>query len=60
MIEGYPKSRIARLAGWPDGRAAHVTFRKGQGIMRSTLERILRVARFAMLEGVDDGGPNES
>jgi hypothetical protein len=56
MIEGYPKRRIARLAGWRDGRASHVTFRKGQGITRSTLERILRVARFAMLEGVDDGG----
>lgn len=53
VLEGYPKSRIAKLAGWKDGRGYHVEFRKGQIIRRSTLERILRVARFAMLEGVD-------
>lgn len=51
-LEGYTKPRIAYLAGWKDGRAYHVAFRPGQRIRRSTLNRILRVARFAMLEGV--------
>lgn len=51
--EGYTKPRIAKLAGWRDGRGYHVTFRRGQGIRRVTLGRILRLARFAMLEGVD-------
>lgn len=52
-IEGYPKSRIAKLAGWTDGRGYHVNFRRGQRIRRSTFARILRVARYAMLEGLD-------
>lgn len=51
--EGYTKARIALLCGWTDGRAYHVTFRPGQVIRRSTLAKIRRVARFAMLEGVD-------
>jgi hypothetical protein len=51
-LEGYPKARIAKLAGWSDGKGYHVTFRPGQSIRRRTLDRILRVARFAMLEGV--------
>lgn len=52
-IEGYPKSRIAKLAGWRDGRGYHVDIERGQMIRRTTLDRILRVAQYAMLEGVD-------
>lgn len=50
-IEGYTKARIARLAGWTDGRAYHVTFRPGQAVRWATLERLREVARDAFLEG---------
>lgn len=50
VLEQYPKTRIARLAGWKDGRAYHVTFRPGQRIRRSTLKRIRAVADLALLD----------
>lgn len=51
--EGYTKTRIARLCGFANPRGYQVTFKPGQRIRWGTLRRILRVARFAMLEGVD-------
>lgn len=59
-IEGYPKSRIAKMAGWADGRGYHVDFRKVKTIRRSTFNRIVAVARFAQVEGTDDGAGEES
>lgn len=47
--EGYPETRIAAMAGWRDRRARHVQLSKS--IRVSTLQKIQRVAVFAMLEG---------
>lgn len=49
-LEEYTVARIAQLAGWRNGR---VQLGQRERIRLSTLVRIRRVARFAMLEGAD-------